>query len=75
MKSKNRIILLIFCMLFLALTGSAAAQKCICYDENGIPYKETVPEDTLCYQYNDGVLVKSLSLTLQKCRIINAEQA
>ena len=75
MKKVNRIFLLVFCMLFLVMIGSASAQKCICYDENGIPYNENVPGDTFCYQYTDGSLVLSETLTLQQCRAINAAQA
>ncbi len=75
MKKANRILLLVFCMLFFVLIGSASAQKCICYDENGNPYDENLPGDTFCYQYMDGSLVMSQSLTLQQCQAINAAQA
>ena len=76
MKKMNRIILLVFCMLFLVMIGSVSAQKCICYDENGIPYDENIPGSTFCYEYAaDGSLVMSQTLTLQQCRAINAAQA
>ena len=73
MKNINRILLLVF-SIFLLLTGTAAAQTCLCYDQNGILLNE-IPltadnANMLCYQYQDGVLIKT-NITLQQCQNLN----
>ena len=78
----TRILLLVFCVLLMALTGTAGAQQtivaqpCVCLDANGIRYPEGTPGTTFCYQYDlNKVLYLSETLTLQQCTAMNTAYA
>ena len=74
MKNTGKLLFLVLCMVFMILAGTASAQQCICLDAKGVPYKNNTPGNTLCYQLTATGLVKSKTLTFQKCKEMNAKQ-
>ena len=74
MKKTNRIFLLVFCLILIFLTGSAAAQQCVCLDAEGKPYQAGTVGNTFCYQFIGGNLVLS-EVTFQQCQEKNAVYA
>ena len=64
MKNMNRILILVFSLLLMAvISGAASAQQCTCLDASGLPYTQRPADTTLCYQYTKDkqlVLVETL---------------